>query len=1070
MVVVFWNIFICGVFMDIAEELAKDQREVSVAKFFEKNKQMLGFGNKAKSLVTVIKECVDNSLDAAQDVGILPDILVEIEKSEDSYRVCIEDNGPGIVEDEVPKVFGKLLYGSRFEKRTQSLLPNQKIFLNKNGKIEIESISEFCSSVLNKGEKDGKVRNVKVPCFNRKTGKTFWRYVSNVIKHKNKNECYRIDTNVGRKIKVTGNHSLFTLNEGEIAEVNASKLESGDCILAPRNIPNIDKDTNFFEYLDKNYQINPPSFSSSSDGGSLVFERRIVKKYMFLLAFYIDKGSLRDNYIEFVFKDSQNKEANRLVDILFGLFGSNFELKSRKNKTILEVYDESCLNFIRSLYENIGKNQLPKFIFRMEETLQETFIKALSDIQKEQGTVISTKNERTALDSIYLCDMVGKPSIWEETLNLNGNKRYKIKICESSDLSLLNRENKNSIISIYSSDLCLLRINDVEKISSPEFVYDISVPGKNYENFLAGNNGGIYVKNSRGQQGIGVSAAVLYSQITTGKPAKIISKPKHSQPSLFKISIDTERNKPEIQDRKQTSWTRTHGLRIELDIKANMRGRKHLHRYLKQTAIVNPYARIHLIEPNGEFVFDRGTEKLPKKPEEIKPHPHGLKAGELLDLLESKNNQDFKDFLCQEFSKVGDKTAQKIISEFEKKLCIYKFKKSLSEDNKKLSSTPEDENLYKILEIIQENKINKNNNNKIEKIREFSPQNNFTIDKKHIKKLLDIYLDISDKNLIDEILTDTKVAGKLVDSMSSVNIQRPSTDCLSPIGEESLKKGLKKEFDGEFYSTVTRDSSVYKGSPFIVETGIIYGTDKGRLLRFANKVPLVYREGGCAITKAVESINWKTYNIDSDDRIPQNCIVVVHIASTNVPFTRESKDAIADIPKIKKEVERAIREILRNLKKYINRKSRARKREQKQKNIEKTLPQIAEKIGDIVGETPSINRSLSKVLNNVYVKKKSKQNETKIIVDNYSRSQQSLEMHSFADPSYIDISSISTEKSSGDLEVIELESEIDIIWNVEVKSDSKEKIRINTQNIELVVDTKEDAQEVDIQVDKEDSD
>ena len=105
---------------DIAEELAAEQRSISVAEFFEKNKHMLGFDSPARGLVTAVKEGVDNSLDACEEAGVLPDILVEIEETRDGYRVVIEDNGPGIVKRQIPKIFGKLLYGSRFGKRVQS--------------------------------------------------------------------------------------------------------------------------------------------------------------------------------------------------------------------------------------------------------------------------------------------------------------------------------------------------------------------------------------------------------------------------------------------------------------------------------------------------------------------------------------------------------------------------------------------------------------------------------------------------------------------------------------------------------------------------------------------------------------------------------------------------------------------------------------------------------------------------------------------------------------------------------------------------------------------------------------
>ncbi|HXV77732.1 MAG TPA: ATP-binding protein, partial [Candidatus Polarisedimenticolaceae bacterium] len=100
--------------------MASRQREISVSEFFTKNRHLLGFDNPQKALLTAVKEAVDNSLDACEEAGILPDLRIEIEElSEDRYRVAVEDNGPGIVRQQIPKIFGKLLYGSKFHRLKQ---------------------------------------------------------------------------------------------------------------------------------------------------------------------------------------------------------------------------------------------------------------------------------------------------------------------------------------------------------------------------------------------------------------------------------------------------------------------------------------------------------------------------------------------------------------------------------------------------------------------------------------------------------------------------------------------------------------------------------------------------------------------------------------------------------------------------------------------------------------------------------------------------------------------------------------------------------------------------------------
>src|SRR5260221_4327037 len=104
-----------------AESMAQKQRDISVSEFFTKNRHLLGFDNPAKALLTTVKEAVDNSLDACEEAGILPTLDVEIvEISENRYRIAVEDNGPGIVKEQIPKIFAKLLYGSKFHRLKQS--------------------------------------------------------------------------------------------------------------------------------------------------------------------------------------------------------------------------------------------------------------------------------------------------------------------------------------------------------------------------------------------------------------------------------------------------------------------------------------------------------------------------------------------------------------------------------------------------------------------------------------------------------------------------------------------------------------------------------------------------------------------------------------------------------------------------------------------------------------------------------------------------------------------------------------------------------------------------------------
>ena len=106
---------------ETAESMAVRQRDISISEFFSKNRHLLGFDNPRKALLTTVKEAVDNSLDACEEAGILPTLKIEIHQlEEERFRVCIEDNGPGIVKAQIPKIFGKLLYGSKFHTLKQA--------------------------------------------------------------------------------------------------------------------------------------------------------------------------------------------------------------------------------------------------------------------------------------------------------------------------------------------------------------------------------------------------------------------------------------------------------------------------------------------------------------------------------------------------------------------------------------------------------------------------------------------------------------------------------------------------------------------------------------------------------------------------------------------------------------------------------------------------------------------------------------------------------------------------------------------------------------------------------------
>jgi len=171
------------------------------------------------------------------------------------------------------------------------------------------------------------------------------------------------------------------------------------------------------------------------------------------------------------------------------------------------------------------------------------------------------------------------------------------------------------------------------------------------------------LKQSRGQQGIGISAAGLYGQLTTGKPVVIISKTGKGRPA-FKIDlrIDTKRNQPDVVKDETAEWDKEHGTRVEIELVGVWRGgRTGVQEYLEQTVVANPHLALTWVSPKGErFEFPRVSSELPREAQEIKPHPHGVELGMLHMMMQDSGSKTVKQVLVDDFSRVSPAVAQQV--------------------------------------------------------------------------------------------------------------------------------------------------------------------------------------------------------------------------------------------------------------------------------------------------------------------------------------------------------------------------------------------------------------------------
>jgi DNA topoisomerase-6 subunit B len=489
------------------------------------------------------------------------------------------------------------------------------------------------------------------------------------------------------------------------------------------------------------------------------------------------------------------------------------------------------------------------------------------------------------------------------------------------------------------------------------------------------------LRMSRGQQGIGISAAGMYGVLTTGKPVKIISKIDAKHPAHYsELRIDTKTNQPEILNGKgdgvdipagkggaelmkkhSIEWVAEndkgdaieHGTRVTIEMEAKFqRGRGSVEEYLEQTAISNPHARLHFQGPDGpERIFERSTEDLPPEPKEIKPHPYGVELGRLVTMLQEHPKFTLAQFLTQSFSRVSHGTA--------KKIC----------DIAKLSTR------------ITTGKLGR-----------------------------------GEADALFKAIQDTK-------------IPPPATDCVVPIGEQRLLAGIRQVVPGEFFTAATRPPGVYRGNPFVIEASLAYGggpsaqkisldalvelagdsdarslrqfltttfsglggeaadkildeaklaprqspsklkkpelqalhgamqhvnADEGQnmtVLRYANRVPLQFQPAACAVTQTILSTNWRSYGLSqSRGSLPSGPVtVMVHVASVWVPFTSESKEAIASYPEIQKEIRLALQAVGRKLGMYLRRRLRVAQEGQRRSIFLRYLKEVAGAVSVING-------------------------------------------------------------------------------------------------------------------------
>jgi len=394
------------------------------------------------------------------------------------------------------------------------------------------------------------------------------------------------------------------------------------------------------------------------------------------------------------------------------------------------------------------------------------------------------------------------------------------------------------------------------------------------------------LRMSRGQQGIGISAAGMYGLLTTGQPVQIVSRTSpRKKAHHYHVQIDTVNNRPQIALDDECDFELPTGTRVTITLQGkHQKGRQSVEEYLAQTAMANPQARIVYVAPDEKtYRYDRQTKKLPGIPRQIKPHPYGVELGVLMKMARNSESRQLAAFLQDEFCRVSRRVAGQICEKARLRPTLKPAKLTV------------------------------------------------------------------------------KQTEALYDAVNTTRIMAPATDCVVPIGAQQLEEGLRAVVKAGFYSSASRSPAVYRGNPFLVEAALAYGANGGdnhdgdkepvmRLIRIANRVPLLYQQSACAIYKSVLDINWRNYGLSqSRGALPAGPVVLmVHVASVWVPFTSESKEAVAHYPEIIKEIQLAAQDCGRKLGIYLRKRKRIQQEMDKRRYIETYLPYIGEALRDIL--------------------------------------------------------------------------------------------------------------------------
>jgi DNA topoisomerase VI subunit B len=1075
-----------------AEEMATKQREISVAEFFAKNRHLLGFDNPRKALLTTVKEAVDNSLDACEEAGIRPDIYVEIQPvkdEEDRFRVIVEDNGPGIVKEQIGKIFAKLLYGSKFHSLRQSLTADQRVLIERSGRVEWVPIGTLVDDLVPQGDElaDVSRERIRVPAFDRKTGKYAWRPVSHAIRHPRANEILEVRTELGKSVRVTGCHSLFTYDpeRRRVREVEARALRPGDYVVAPKCFPapgrvsqinlleslSIDqlktrwiyvygvrvellaalraratehhhrgsdgrsrryfrlKDTDGrdLDILDDSWcQYETKRFLPASIVRRLGIERecasarlrtyfhgrrletpviwKLTPALMRFLGLYVAEGHSDRRQVGFTFAAKERSFVEEIVRTARSLGLSTTTETRPRNAVRVRVFG-GALDLLLPAWCGDGAHakRVPAFVFSASRDLRQHFLDALyqgdGHLVRNRDVLMLTTVSRTLLEGIealwfmqgvaaarhgpfeplglgrspsltWRLDVhgadIGASHVFESRAQRRQTNRYRM--FPVSCLALGSGA-EASRVAIDAGEL--IRAAGLGKyepsVSKSVKLVMSTAPRRHYATSelttLVGSRMTRHVPEQFVRLGYFQRVGKRYV------PTRKLGALRREVASVFDFAASDlcllrVREVREIQDPSPFVYD----LSVpgcENFVAGN--GGIACHNSRGQQGIGISAAGMYGQLTTGKPMFI--TSRIGKK---HPAHRIELRIDTTKNQPEILKEQDIPDWESEHGTRVEIELVAKYLKG-RQSVDEYLALTAVANPHIEIAYKPPEGDVQVFKRATKEMPVLpaeiKPHPHGVElgvlmKILKSSEQ-------RRLKAALkDAFSRVSDK-VAEEICDAAKLspdarpgtianreADALYKAIQGVKMMAPPTDCLAPIGQDLILEGMKKEVDADFFVTITRPPKVYRGNPFCIEVGLALGgnlpaDEPARVMRFANRVPLQYQSGACAITKAAISVDWKNYHLQqSRGALPVGPIVIfVHIASVWVPFTSESKEAIAGYDEIINEMRLGLMDCGRKLGIFLNRRKREAEEAKKRSYIDTYIPQIGVALQDILDLT-----------------------------------------------------------------------------------------------------------------------